>query len=43
VSGNAFAPVTAYGFAPRRDFTLVLKHALARCEGSHRKHAFAMN
>jgi hypothetical protein len=41
--GNAFPPVAANGFAPRGDFTLVLKYALARRERSYRKNAPAMN
>lgn len=43
VSLDAFTPVSANGIAPRSDFTLVFKHALARREWSHRKHALAMN
>jgi hypothetical protein len=43
VSLDAFTPVAANGIAPRCDFTLVLEHALTRCERSHRKHTPAMN
>jgi hypothetical protein len=39
----AFALVAANGIAPRRDFTLVLKHALARRERFHCEHAPAVN
>ena len=43
VSLDAFTPVSANGITPRGEFTLVFKHALARCEWSHRKHALTVN
>ena len=43
MSFDAFTPVTAHRISPRGDFTLVLKHTLARREGTHGEHAFAVN
>ena len=40
---DAFTAVTAHCISPGGDFTFVLKHALARREGMHGEHAFAVN